>query len=282
MSVVRLDDPAAFLEAAGALLLADEARHNLMLGIAATAHQDRGLYPEYVAWIVFEHDEPVAAAMRTAPHNLALAAPRSEAALELLVAAIDDDPPGVVGAQPEVDQFAVAWSARRGVTPELTFAQGIYALERVLPVPPAAGRMRRQEPRDTELLVDWLRAFEAEALHSLGDGEDRARRIVESRLNTDRAGLMLWDDGDVVSMAGFSGETPNGIRIGPVYTPPELRGRGYATALVAELSAQLLAEGRRFCFLYTDLANAASNAIYERIGYVRVCESAEIAFESPS
>ena len=36
--------------------------------------------------------------------------------------------------------------------------------------------------------------------------------------------------------------------------------------------------GRRFCFLYTDLANPTSNAIYERIGYVRICDSAEIAF----
>jgi predicted GNAT family acetyltransferase len=282
MNVVRVDDPAAFLEAARSLLLADEAWHNLMLGIAATARHNRALYPEYLAWIVFDHDEPVAAATRTAPHNLALAAPQSEAALRALVDAIDDDLPGVVGAQPEVDEFAVAWSARRGVTPELTFAQGIYALERVLPVPAAAGRMRRQEPRDTELLVDWLLQFEAEALHSLGDGDDRARRIVEDRLNADRAGLMLWEDGEAVSMAGFSGETPNGIRIGPVYTPPELRGRGYATTLVAELSEQLLAAGRRFCFLYTDLANPTSNAIYERIGYVRVCESAEIAFAGPS
>ncbi|MBA2569295.1 MAG: GNAT family N-acetyltransferase [Actinobacteria bacterium] len=73
-------------------------------------------------------------------------------------------------------------------------------------------------------------------------------------------------------MTGFGGPTPNGIRIGPVYTPPELRGRGYASALVAKLSSSLLAGGRRFCFLYTDLANPASNKIYERLGYVRVCE----------
>ena len=57
-----------------------------------------------------------------------------------------------------------------------------------------------------------------------------------------------------------------------MYTPPELRGRGYATALTAELSQRLLdgrlfEGGRRFCFLYTDLANPTSNAIYERIGY---------------
>jgi hypothetical protein len=198
----------------------------------------------------------------------------------LLIDAVDDDTPSVVGALPEVDQFVAGWTERTDTTATVRFAQGIYALERVLPVPGASGAMRLQTPQDTELLIDWLRAFEAEALHTLGGGgEDRARQVVEYRLRAERAGLMLWEDGGVVvSVAGFGGETPNGIRIGPVYTPPELRGRGYATALVAQLSSQLLAEGRRFCFLYTDLANPTSNAIYERIGYGRVCDSAEVVF----
>ena len=77
---------------------------------------------------------------------------------------------------------------------------------------------------------------------------------------------------------GFGGPTPNGIRIGPVYTPPELRGRGYASALTAQVSQLQLDRGRRFCFLYTDLANPTSNAIYMRIGYERVCDSRELAF----
>jgi predicted GNAT family acetyltransferase len=92
------------------------------------------------------------------------------------------------------------------------------------------------------------------------------------------AGVVLWDDGETVSLAGFGSPTPNGIRIGPVYTSPEHRRRGYASSLVAELSEQLLGE-RRFCFLYTDLANPTANRIYEQIGYKRVCESAEIVFE---
>jgi hypothetical protein len=78
---------------------------------------------------------------------------------------------------------------------------------------------------------------------------------------------VIWDDGQAVSMAGFGGRTPNGIRIGPVYTPPELRGRGYASALTAALTQRLLDEGRQFCFLFTDLANPTSNSIYQRIGY---------------
>jgi len=276
MNAVRFDDPAAFLEAAEPLLLADEARHNLMLGVAGTARRSPDLYPEFRASLVLEDGEPLAAATRTPPHNLVLAAPRSEATLARLVDAIDDDPPGVVGAQPEIEEFAALWTARTRVTPRLKRAQGLYALEHVLPVPTAPGGMRAQEPRDTELMVAWLLAFGAEALGDLDADEADALRIVEYRLTAERAGLMLWEDEATVSVAGFGGETPNGIRIGPVYTPPDLRGRGYATALVAELSSRLLAEGRRFCFLYTDLANATSNAIYERIGYVRVCEAAEI------
>jgi predicted GNAT family acetyltransferase len=81
-------------------------------------------------------------------------------------------------------------------------------------------------------------------------------------------------------MAGFGGWTPSGVRIGPVYTPPDLRGRGYASALTAELSAELLAGGRDYCFLYTDLANPTSNRIYQAIGYEFVCESAEYAFDA--
>jgi len=81
-----------------------------------------------------------------------------------------------------------------------------------------------------------------------------------------------------VSLSGFGGPTPNGIRIGPVYTPEEMRGRGYATALVAAQSAWLLEHGHQFCFLYTDMANETSNAIYRRIGYRLACGSAQIAF----
>jgi hypothetical protein len=106
--------------------------------------------------------------------------------------------------------------------------------------------------------------------------------MVEHRLGGTDGGFWLWEDGgEIVSVSGWGGPTPNGIRIGPVYTPPELRGRGYATALVAELSQALLDGGRSFCFLFTDLANPTSNAIYERIGYVRVCESAMVSFDRP-
>jgi predicted GNAT family acetyltransferase len=128
------------------------------------------------------------------------------------------------------------------------------------------------------VLIDWFTAFAEEALGEDATVEDPAR-FIDHRLTAEDAGVVLWEDEAIVSLASFGNPTPNGIRIGPVYTPPEYRRRGYASALVAELSERLL-ETRRFCFLFTDLANPTANRIYEQIGYRRVCEAAEIVFES--
>jgi uncharacterized protein len=276
MQVRAIDDPAAFLEAAEALLLEDEARHNLMLGLASTLRDHPERYPDFGLWLV-EHDgEPVGAALRTSPHNLVLSRARDDTAIDALAQAVEDELPGVVGALPEVEQFAHAWASRNGVTPQRRIAQGVFMLERVDPVEGVPGAMRPATSADRPLLLDWFLAFGIEALPH--PDEERLRRELDHRLSAADTGVVLWEHDGAVSLAGFGGPTPNGIRIGPVYTPPELRGRGYASALVAELSSNLLAGGRRFCFLYTDLANPTSNKIYERIGYVRVCESAEIEF----
>ncbi len=57
------------------------------------------------------------------------------------------------------------------------------------------------------------------------------------------------------------------VRIMSVYTPPEHRRRGYASACVAAVSTWARAQGVDTCVLYTDLANPTSNKIYQAIGY---------------
>src|SRR5213079_493094 len=98
MDVRRVTDPAVFLAAASPLLLADEARHNLMLGIAGTLRDHPSHYPDYGLWLAEDGSETVGAALRTPPHNLVVARPRDDSALEVLAAAIDDELPGVVAA----------------------------------------------------------------------------------------------------------------------------------------------------------------------------------------
>ena len=277
MNVRRSGDAGAFLEAASPLLLADEARHNLIFGIAGTLRDHPSHYPEYALWLAEDGPEIVGAALRTPPHNLVLARPRGDSAIEALAAAIDDELPGIIAAQPEAEAFAKAWSAKTGVTSRVNRAQGVFSLERVEPPQPTPGRIRNAGAEDRPLVLEWWRAFLEEALGESPEPESVAHEV-DHRLGAEDGGVVLWEDGETVSLSGFGSPTPNGIRIGPVYTPPEHRRRGYASALVAELSERMLNE-RRFCFLYTDLANPTANKIYEQIGYKRVCESAEIVFE---
>jgi predicted GNAT family acetyltransferase len=119
----------------------------------------------------------------------------------------------------------------------------------------------------------------AEALPEDAPGRD-AERTVDARLRAGVGGFTIWEDGGPVSLAGWGGRTPNSVRIGPVYTPPEQRRRGYGSAVTAAVTAEQLAVGRTFCFLYTDLANPTSNKIYTEIGYELVCDSIDYAFEA--
>ena len=274
-----------FLGRAGALLLTDEARHNLAFGILATVAAHPEIYPEQRCWLVERQGTVVGAALQTPPYNLILPRPLDEASLAVLAGGIEHELPGVTGARPEVDAFARAWCAARLLRPHVRIAHGIYALERVVPVSGVPGRMRAATDADRLLASTWFRAFSEEALFEGGpddtDADTRRERSIDARLGLgEGSGIALWEhDDEVVSLAGFGGETPNGIRIGPVYTPPERRRRGYASALTAALSARLLAGGKRFCFLYTDLANPTSNRIYQAIGYERTCDAVELGFE---
>ena len=279
MEVVQLPDAAEWLSRAGALLLADEARHNLILGLAGTLRDRPGLYPEHELWLVEDAGEVLAAALRTPPYRLVLAG-GDHVALEALAARLGHLP-GVVAAVPEATVFADAWRARTGAVIAQGHAQGVYRLECVVPPRrPASGAPRAAADTDRELLLDWLRAFSVEALHERKPDPAQLGRMLEQRMGPEAdSGFAVWEDGgEPVSLCGFGSSTPNGSRIGPVYTPPRHRGRGYAGALVAEVSQARLDAGKRFCFLYTDLANPTSNRIYVDVGYERVCDSVELDF----
>ena len=284
MSVRRFADPVEFLDTAAPLLLEDEARHNLILGLAATLRDRPGHYDDFRLWVADDDGSVAAAALQTPPFNLVLARPANERALESLVDALvvdGADLPGVVAALPEADLFADAWESRRSTTRSVQTAHRIYRLRELVPVTGVPGVGRVATAGDRPLLISWIEAFAEEALGGGPRPASNPEKVVDMRLAGEGTGLMLWDvDGEPVSMAGWGGPTPSGIRVGPVYTRPDRRRRGYGSAVTAALSAEQLAAGRRFCFLYTDLANPTSNRIYMDIGYEPVCDAVDYAFES--
>jgi hypothetical protein len=186
--------------------------------------------------------------------------------------------PGLT-APPEVARaFAAAWTGLRAGRARRTMAERIYRLERVIPPRAVRGTLRIADEGDRELLVEWVHAFLAEALERPHERE--AEDLVDGALRTGSRTFYLWEhDGRPVSMAGVTGPTPNGIRVGPVYTPPGDRGHGFASAVTAAASQAQLDAGRRFVFLFTDLANPTSNKIYQAIGYEPVIDIDQWSFE---
>jgi predicted GNAT family acetyltransferase len=193
------------------------------------------------------------------------------------LAALAPDLPSVLGPAASVGPFADRWSAVTGRGAELQVAERIYRLSRVIPAPAVQGTWRLAGEEDHDRLLAWARAFHDEALP--GSPIVGLEAMVERWVRRRGRLAYLWEVEDrAVSLVVAGARTPNGRRIGPVYTPPEARGHGYATALTAAASQDQLDRGHAFCFLFTDLANPTSNAIYRRIGYEAVADVDQVRF----
>jgi hypothetical protein len=278
MRIERFDDPKAFYERVESFLAAREPEHNLLLGLRTSLEENPRVWGDDDPLLLActEGSAVVGAAVRTPPFNLVLSEidhlDRVDAIADALAGT---DLPGVTAPKDAARRFASAWASRTGVEPRIDMEERIYAATEIEAPRGVPGEARPYTDADHAVAVDLLGAFFEEAMP--GSVEADAEAFLRRRAATGDVGLRFWEDGGPVSIAGFGSPTPNGMRIGPVYTPPELRGRGYASALTAAVSLEIL-RTKRFCFLFTDLANPTSNSIYQRIGYRPVSDVTMISF----
>ena len=221
--------------------------------------------------------------MMTPPHNLIVcgAGDHMDAAIESSVSYLLSEGvklPGVIGARDVATGFATAWSRRTGCALTVQMEQMIYRLDRVNDLALAPGKLVRATPEHTELVAGWLIPFSEVAHNPL----DRAGALARAQDMIAASTVYLWADGAPVSMAGRARPTRHGIVVSIVYTPPEFRCRGYATACVASLSQLLLDEGFEYCALYADLGNPISNHVYQKMGYRPIQASIVYGFECHS
>jgi uncharacterized protein len=243
------------------------------VAVNAAAHGYEGLF----AFGVDERDEVVYAALRTPPWPLLTSELPSSRDADKLVAewaVRDADVPGVSGPPASARAISRAWTDATGRQTHLARSEAIHALSEVRDPPrPASGTLRAPTADERSLLISWLRAFNDEVRDGIGEPE---------QMLGDRAthgGVFVWDDGQPACLVGCSPVVNRVARVAPVYTPPELRGRGYAGTAVAALSRWLLEHGADRCMLYTDLANPTANKIYAEVGYARFAEWEEHFFD---
>ena len=260
-----------FIEEAESWLLQQEDRYNLILSLA---------YARAASSVVDESQRDffgvvrgaagvVGCAIRTPPHKVLLTSMPLEAAPALAdaLSSANDHIPAVLGPEPVAAALAAEWVVRRGGSWKLGLEQRVYRLDEVIRPVGAEGELRVATPPDLDLAIEWAEGFGRDAGSDFRPKTPLVKRWVEEGV------LHFWTvSGAAVSMAVAHGRTPRGVRVGYVYTPTDLRGRGYASACVAEVSQCMLDSGLDFCVLYTDLSNPTSNAIYQRIGYRAVAD----------
>ncbi len=279
---LTLCSPKLFDELAGAALREKEVEYNLMLGILRQILTDPARYPgNNLLAVVQEGKRLLLAALRTPPYKLILYSDGIQTeAMELLahhLRAITPDLPGVLSLNDVSDAWSELWRRLTGARETGHQLMRLHVLRRVEQVPWVSGEARWLTEQDIPALRPWITAFHHEA--TPGGPTPDPDLLLGRHLAAGT--LLVWHDDDrPVSMTALVRPTGGCVCISLVYTPPELRRRGYATALVAEASRIGLARGYECCSLYTDLANPISNSIYRKIGYMPVADWKDIYFET--
>jgi GNAT superfamily N-acetyltransferase len=297
-SVEILDDPAAVLAVADDLLAAEPVVSSV---VASVTHQavrwlapggPRPAHPMWWAVVRADDGAVVGVSMRTMPHpphTVWVPAVPEDAARLLARTALDHaaragEPPltSANGPLPAVQIFT---DEVRRATPG-TVGEGrpdrLWEATRITrPNPAPSGRARLATLDDLDLVTEWFAVFHTEADAQAGrpPEEGEPLRIQGAQARIEEGSVWLWDvDGEAVHLTAARPASFGVVRIGPVYTPAEHRGHGYASALVAEVAQRVLDAGHRVC-LYTDRDNPVSNRVYAAIGFEPLLDQVNLVVE---
>lgn len=276
LSVHFFESPDAFCEQAQSHWEADETRNNLILGVSLRLKEDLhafGAAKPLMAVVKNAEGQIRASALMTPPFAMIVhSEPLNTAALDALAESLIANSwqlPGVNGVAEVSDSFAALWQEKTGQQARNIVNMRAYELRRVVEVDYPSGQMKVAEEGDAAVAADMLNAMSGEVAVGptrLHTAQSTLESICQNR-------VFFWvDSGEVVSIALGNRPLISGICIGGVYTPPAHRGKGYARALVAEVSKEFLSRGYELTNLFTDLSNPTSNKIYQEVGYQPVCD----------
>jgi predicted GNAT family acetyltransferase len=127
------------------------------------------------------------------------------------------------------------------------------------------------------ILMEYIAGFQSDCFPQEPIVLENVEKLMNRHLDNKSIYLLLKDK-EIVSMAANTRSTLNGGTISLVYTPPNLRGKGYASSVVALLASKVKNDGKKFASLFTDLTNPTSNSIYQKIGFIKIGQNIHYDF----
>ena len=272
-----------FLKITQTVLEQNESANTLGLGVALLIRDepDRFVETPFMAVILNDSKDLVLSAIMTPPYPLVLqVADGNESEIKQLIDYILKrrlKVSGVNGEKHASSLFAEQWQDVTGAKTSSHMALRVYELKQVrMPVMPV-GSFRPATKEDEKVVLAWFNAFQMEVMRE-DERIDSSDHLIKA---IDKGNVFVWEVNEkLVSMAVFQRPTRQAATVSGVYTPPDQRNKGYASACVAMLSQEILNRGYKFANLFTDLANPTSNKIYQAIGYRSVCDFHKYTFQN--
>jgi predicted GNAT family acetyltransferase len=282
MHIHSSDSVEEYAAAVQAFLEKDPCARNVLMTVIESVRTGSAAYsaPSSFWWVSTDTGAVVGAASWTPPYALLVsdmpleAAPGVAAAMIERAAALHIQPPGINGPEVAAGAVAAAWTHTTGDVIERERLILLNELGTLVDVPAPPGARRRATPDDVPMLGVWLEAFGTEIDVIVGADP------VATAMRSVRAGQFdLWIHDDVAVCVVGQRVAARVLRVGPVYTPPEHRNRGYGRRLTYEVTAAVLARPDvDRAMLFTDAANPVSNSIYRQAGYQPRERHVEIEF----
>lgn len=253
-----------FLEEHKNFLLKDEIKNNLILGLSDKTDIENSHFA------ASRIGKKILLGL-LAGKNLILSANTLEkdVYIEMVKHMISIPYPGIIGSKEECLVYQKVFEELTNDKMIIGMNQRIYKCSKVISNYQSDGNVRLATQDDFSVLRHWFHHFieDVEGPIFIDKTDESLKKVIDqNRL------FVLEKNGKLLSMAGKSREIRNSQTVSMVYTPIEMRNKGYASKVVEEVTRHIL-EYKDAATLYTDLSNPTSNSIYMKIGYIPHCDS---------
>lgn len=275
--IVRHSTGADFLAACAGWLSQKEDVHNGLLSLAHALNAQKHIHnPPFIFAHVETENGIDGCAIFAEPDGLTLSE-MTDAATDVLFAGLKTDIgklTRVFGPLGPTVRIAHHFAKYLKLAPMLHSKWHVHRLDTLVrQAARASGTVRVGKPSDGDLVRKWGKLYDLEKPANVDIEKFLVRKLDDGLLH-------FWFDRQPTSVLTLSGTDCAGTRISSVYTPAEFRGKGYASALVHEMSDQLLASGKYFVTLNTEVDDPVER-IYRNLGYYVVGQRVSFVFVEP-
>lgn len=280
--LVPYSEHTKFMFDAESLLLAQEVKNNLILGVLYASDHTRNVIARL---ILFKDGQPTKVAVVNSfmGGTLLLALDWSKDELECLIKYFKTNSTKLHGVNARVESsqlFAQAWCAENNLNVALLHRTQILALGKFKPLASDFAELRVAEKSEVGLICQYYQQFIADTyLNSEPPNLDGLSESAQQVIDEQRGYFLVNKELRILGYVEIARKTPNYWVISSVEVLPLLRGKGYGKLLISRM-CQFIAANKKTPALFVDKNNPLTMNLYYGLGFELIDENEHLVFKN--